>query len=283
VIRAPGFDSPDNARYRRWKRWVAEPKAARAAGMVFLEGAHLVEACLDACGDGALAPPAVVLLRASAASRPSLTELSRRLDEALALPDVLFDRLSPVAGDNGILAFVPRERPVRAPALAQPPRGTGPRFEIWLDGVQDPGNVGTCIRSAAAFGAARVVLGRGSADPWSARCLRSGMGGQFRVPVHEVDDLGIAATRHPGPVIGLDASGDATIESLTGQAAADDQAIAWVFGAEGSGLSPALAGAVSRLARITMPGHAESLNVAAAVAIVCYAQQRTLAASEQRP
>ena len=98
---------------------------------------------------------------------------------------------------------------------------------MYLEGVQDPGNVGAIIRSAAAFGLARAVLDRQCADPWSAKVLRAGQGGHFAVAVRQTDDLLAAIS---GRLICTVVEGGTPLRKadLSGR-------IAWAFGAEGQG------------------------------------------------
>jgi TrmH family RNA methyltransferase len=133
---------------------------------------------------------------------------------------------------------------------------------VVLEGVQDPGNVGAIIRSAAAFGAGTVVLDRQCADPWSPKVLRAGQGGHFAVGIRQSDDLLeamegrrlICTVVHGGtPLRQADLSGR----------------VAWAFGAEGAGLSARMVEKAA--ARVTIPmAGGESLNVAAAAAICLY-------------
>ena len=133
---------------------------------------------------------------------------------------------------------------------------------VFLEGIQDAGNVGAIIRSAAAFAIATVTLDRQCADPWSPKVLRAGMGGHFAIGIRQVDDLVAAAAGarlictvvHGGrPLRQADLSGR----------------IAWAFGAEGAGLSAQLLARAAERVTIPMAG-GESLNVAAAAAICLY-------------
>ena len=133
---------------------------------------------------------------------------------------------------------------------------------VLLEGVQDPGNVGAIIRSAAAFGAGAVVLDRQCADPWSPKVLRAGQGGHFGVGIRQVDDL-LAATEGRRLICTVVKGGRPLREAdLSGP-------IAWTFGAEGAGLSSRIVEKAA--ARVTIPmAGGESLNVAAAAAICLY-------------
>jgi len=127
--------------------------------------------------------------------------------------------------------------------------------------VQDPGNVGAIIRSAAAFGVGTVVLDRQCADPWSPKVLRAGQGGHFAIALRQTDDLVAAIS---GRLICTVVQGGTPLPkaNLSGR-------IAWAFGSEGAGLSAAVLAKAAERVTIPMAG-GESLNVAAAAAICLY-------------
>lgn len=131
---------------------------------------------------------------------------------------------------------------------------------VFLEGIQDAGNVGAIIRSAAAFGVGAITLDRQCADPWSAKVLRAGMGGHFALSIRQVDDL-VAAVAGVRLICTVVHGGQPLREAnLSG---------GWAFGAEGAGLSPALLAKAAQRVTIPMAG-GESLNVAAAAAICLY-------------
>jgi TrmH family RNA methyltransferase len=131
-----------------------------------------------------------------------------------------------------------------------------------LDGVQDPGNVGTLLRIADWYNLDRVVLGENCADLYSPKVVQASMASFARLAVHAAD-LPAALASARVPVLGCDLEG----EHVHGLEALRDAVI--VIGSEGRGLSPAVRDRVSR--RITIPryGRAESLNAAVAAAVVC--------------
>jgi len=136
---------------------------------------------------------------------------------------------------------------------------------VFLEGVQDAGNVGAIVRSAAAFGVGEVVLDRQCADAWSPKVLRAGQGGHFALGIRQVDDLGAELASFGGRLICTVARGgrplpDAELEGRLG----------WAFGGEGSGLSSATLAAANEKITIPMAAGAESLNVAATAAICLY-------------
>ncbi|HXG77113.1 MAG TPA: RNA methyltransferase [Gaiellaceae bacterium] len=136
------------------------------------------------------------------------------------------------------------------------PRGTRDvALALWR--LADPGNVGTLLRSADAFGAA-VALSDGCADPLGPRALRASAGAIFRVPLLPFDDA-------PRPRVALVAHGGRTLAGLP-----LSPPLSFVLGAEREGLPDDLLAACEEAATIPLPGPAESLNVAAAGAIALY-------------
>jgi TrmH family RNA methyltransferase len=165
---------------------------------------------------------------------------------------------------QGVLAVA--ETPVRslesiAPALAQ--RG---RLLV-LDAVQDPGNVGTLIRTGAALGVAAIVALTGTADLWNAKAVRAAAGAHFHVPgVHcTADELVPFLRAHDMPLWGS-AAGGTPLDQLTAP-----NRLAIAFGNEGAGLSPPVRDAAECLVALPMAPGIESLNVAVAAGIILYA------------
>ena len=211
-----------------------------------VEGPHLLAAALAAG-----LKPVAVFGTELALAKPEIATLVRQSRLApIVLAAPVFGAIADAETPPGIAAEFPLPELKREGAA------------VFLEGIQDAGNVGAIIRSAAAFGVATVTLDRQCADPWSPKVLRAGMGGHFAVGLRQVDDLvaAVAGTRlictvvHGGrPLREVELSGR----------------VAWAFGAEGAGLSPALLARASERVTIPMAG-GESLNVAAAAAICLY-------------
>jgi TrmH family RNA methyltransferase len=154
------------------------------------------------------------------------------------------------------------------------PAPTGPLcLALW--GVNDPGNVGTALRGALAFGAASVALGPGTADPYGPKAVRASMGALFEVPVARVRDVNelpgrkIALVAHDGgPLHEVVAAGEPS--------RADGAVAALVVGAEREGLPPDVVAACDATA--TIPVRAESLNAAMAATVALYECNRRMAA-----
>jgi RNA methyltransferase, TrmH family len=176
------------------------------------------------------------------------------------LADGLFRELSSLATPSGVLAVIPLPRPLTLPAV--------PSACVMLEDVQDPGNLGSIVRSAAAAGIDEIYLSRGCAQAWSPRVLRAGMGAHFLLRLYEGVELTQVMERCAGPVLALALDGAPLYEAdLTGS-------VALVFGSEGAGLSVQVKEAADTLLTIPMPGKAESLNVAAAVAVCLFERVR---------
>ena len=140
-----------------------------------------------------------------------------------------------------------------------------------LDRVRDPGNLGTILRTADAFGVSGVILIGETTDPYAIEAVRASMGSIFAVDLARVDEAGFIAWRRgfPGLVVGTHLDG-----------AVDLRAVDWrdptliVMGSERDGLTEALAAACDQRVRIAMSGRADSLNLAVATAITLHESVR---------
>jgi TrmH family RNA methyltransferase len=176
--------------------------------------------------------------------------------------DRVMARLSDAATPPGVLAVV------RTPDTSARPPASG--SVLVLDGVSDPGNVGTLLRTAAAFGVPVVSIG--GADPFGPKAVRASAGTCYRVGVHridELDELGQALRGEGRSVLGLAADGDRSLVEAAEQAPV--AGIALVVGSEPHGLGDEVRRHIDGLVRIPMVEGVESLNVAAAGAIALHA------------
>ena len=197
--------------------------------------------------------------------------------ETVLLPDKLFDAAVPSETPQGVAALV-RLREFSIDDVMER-ASVGP--VVVLAGVQDPGNVGTILRSAEAFGSAGVLIGEGTVNPFNSKVIRASAGSIFRLPVasskgrNEMDKISarmrgekmrlVATSSHKG--IALDAA------RLTGPCAV-------FIGSEGSGLPRHLLAQVDEWIAIPHAAQVESLNAGVAGSIVLYeaARQRRIAA-----
>lgn len=248
--------SRDNPVFRRLKKLAESARARREARMTLLDGEHLLAAYLDAGG----VPR--TLARAASGGAEKLAPFAARCAQAkaLVLPDALFAELSPVATPSGFIAEA---------AWLAPPAIAGVPLVVVLEDIQDPGNLGAMLRTAAAAGATRAVLSKACHDPWSPKALRGGQGAQFVLPLDSGVDLPgwLAGFEGDSLALALAEDGNLYARTLTGP-------LALIVGNEGAGLSAAVRAAASARVCIPMHGKVESLNAAAALAVAVFEAAR---------
>ncbi|MBI4191710.1 MAG: RNA methyltransferase [Betaproteobacteria bacterium] len=257
--------SADNARFKSLLKLARSSRERKEQGLSLLDGIHLAAAYREHAGQ----PERVVVSKSGLGN----TEIQALLKapaplEPLVLADALFKQLSTVETPTGVLAVVKTPRPRAAPADID--------ACIVLEDIQDPGNLGSILRSAAAAGIKHVFLSKGSVHAWSPRVLRAGMGAHFILQVYEQCDLLALARNFKGRMIAFSHRARKFVfdVDLTGK-------VALAFGNEGAGLSQTLADAAHEVVAIPMPGKVESLNAAAAAAVCLFERVRQLQRSGQ--
>ncbi len=260
------IQSRDNPFFKDIVKLAGSARQRAKSGQTLLDGAHLLAAYLDAGKQ-----PLHILLNGAALKDAEVEALLKRAAGVpmSQLDDRLFAELTELKTPTGILALVEIPRPLPADS----------RFALLLEDIQDPGNLGSMLRSAAAAGCDAVYLSKGCADAWSPRVLRAAMGGHFVLAIHEAADLLAVAATLPGTVFAASLHGNAGLYDcdLSGD-------VAFAIGNEGAGLSEALLAAASRRFTIPMPGKIESLNAAAATAVCLFeaVRQRSRAVPQAR-
>lgn len=243
--------SRDNPFFKQLKKLAESGRERRKTGQTLLDGVHLVAAYEAAFG----ALPTLIVGESALQKREVADFVDGR--DLVLLSDALVRDLGLVDSPSGLLAVAPV--PSRTPAVNLE------NDAILLDGVQDPGNVGTLLRTAAAVGIRQAILGPGCASAWSPKVLRAGQGAHFVLDIHEDADLDSFMA---------DFCGMTLVTCLEGATPLFDAEwhgpLAWVFGAEGLGVRPELIQAAHLKIRIPMPGAVESLNVAAAAAVCLF-------------
>lgn len=248
------ISSRDNPRLKQLRRQLRAPSAYREGGSVWLEGEHLLQACL--ARGGALRS---VLVSTSAWLHEPLRALAQAAPEVLLLDDARFGELSALQPNVAIGALVD-----------PPPAGElrGDVDTLVLDRLQDAGNVGSVLRSAAALGVQQVAALPGTAALWSPKVLRAGMGAHFGLRLVEgVEADALEALRVP--LLATSSHAEAALHEVD-----LPWPCAWVLGHEGQGIAPALQQRCAMRLRIPQPGGEESLNVAAAAAVCLYESAR---------
>jgi TrmH family RNA methyltransferase len=246
------------------ERMLARLKSGRGRakeGLVVVEGIRGAEEALDS---GARVRFAVCSSRLEFTDRGRALadRLEADVPESLWIEEDLLDVVAHTETPQGVLLVVEEPRPDLA--------DLGEGGVLALDGVQDPGNAGTLLRSAGAFGLAGVVVLKGSVDPWNSKAVRASAGGAFQLPV-----VRASASEF------LDWAEDAGRSVLVAEAGATDVADFspagdWVLvvGSEGEGVTTEIRSGASAGVSIPMPGGAESLNVGVAGSILLYALTR---------
>jgi TrmH family RNA methyltransferase len=234
-------------------------KARERASAFVAEGARVVGETLRAG-----VPLRGALVTADAADRHAdlVAALRTRGVECVTVTDAEFESAADTDRPQGVLCIAD----VPDVALASLPPAALTRVLV-LDAIQDPGNVGTLIRTAAALGAGTVVALPGTADPWSAKVVRGAAGGHFHVhvTVATLPEL-LAALGGAGVPLWAADAGGRPVRSLPAP-----DALALAVGNEGAGITPAVRGAAAEVVSLPMAPGVESLNVGVAAGILLYA------------
>jgi TrmH family RNA methyltransferase len=244
------ISSRDNPLVQRLRRLASETTAYRRQGQVWLEGEHLCTA-LRSRG----LPAAQAVVTEDAWQQPALRQLASWAAQVTTVPSTLFKSISGLESPASI-GFL-----FDLPLADAPLAGVN---TVVLDRLQDAGNVGSILRSAAALGFLQVLALKGTAGLWSPKVLRAGMGAHFALRLVEGLDEG-SCSDLAVPLVATSSHGGSLL-----QQAALPMTCAWVLGHEGQGVSATLLQRCALQVRIPQPGGEESLNVAAAAAICLY-------------
>ncbi|QOR83623.1 RNA methyltransferase [Geobacillus stearothermophilus] len=245
------IESPKNARVKQWKKLLTK-KGRDETGLFLLEGFHLVEEAIK--------------------SNAPLVELI--VDERTAVP--------PGWNVTGVPVTIVTEAVMKAISSTETPQGIaavcrqlsteleGVKTALLIDAVQDPGNLGTMIRTADAAGIDAVILGEGCADVYNPKVVRATQGSLFHLPVVKGDlAQWIARFKEQGiPVYGT-----ALENAVDYRTVPQSSSFALLVGNEGSGVRPDLLRLTTENVYIPIYGRAESLNVAVAAGILLYSLQ----------
>jgi RNA methyltransferase, TrmH family len=241
--------SRDNPLLKQIRLLTKDPGAYRKLGQIWLEGDHLCSALMQRGGH------VQMLVISESKSHLTLNYQALNAKKIIVLPDALMQELSTLESASWIGGIM------EVPTLTAlvPDAAT-----VVLDRVQDAGNVGSILRSAAAFGYSQIIAIKGTAALWSPKVLRAGMGAHFGLHLleacHEDDVAGLTI-----PVLVTSSHQGQFLHQLHAP-----WPCAWVLGHEGQGVAPSLMHRAHAHVRIPQPGGEESLNVAAAAAICLY-------------
>lgn len=252
--------SASNSLFKELKLLATRSQTRRKMGKSLLDGVHLTEAYLQHYGF-----PALCIASESALLHPEAATLIARCEtggvECIVFPDGQFSMFSQVEHGVGLL-FV-----IDTPQLSQPTTFT--QSAVLLDNLQDPGNLGSILRSAAAAGIKQIFCSSGTVYAWSPKVLRAGMGAHFLLEIFENVDLLALVSNAKIPVLATSSYAQKSIFQADLKAP-----VAWLFGHEGQGVAEDLLAKASHQVVIPHLGEMESLNVAAAAAICFFEQVR---------
>lgn len=250
--------SKQNSLVKSLRKLVDSKRARTASQKTISEGIHLLEIQLSV----GVVPELVVLAQRCMTDSAILKLLEGSPgSRVVVLTDSVFDSIAPADTPLGLLAISQQIMPVSNPIQTID--------TLVLDRVQDPGNVGSLIRTAVAAGIRQVILSPGCADAWSPRCLRAGQGAQWVASIFADTDLSDFIGSYQGAVA-------ATVLSDGNNLYEQDfsRATAWLFGNEGQGVDLLYVNYATHRVTIPMPGNMESLNVNAAAAVCLFEQVR---------
>lgn len=246
--------SVQNAKIQRLRALFSQRKERAARGEFAVEGVRLFEEALHSGWQ-----PRLALYTADLSPR-GLEVVVRCREIGVEVEEVdprVFKSVVDTENPQGLVGVFSQR------VLALPEH---PDFLLVADGLRDPGNLGTLLRTAAAAGTQAVLLTPGSVDPFSPKVLRAGMGAQFRLPVEELGWEDLARVLKPSVqvyVAETDSGTDCWDLDLRGS-------IALVVGAEAEGTGPQMRALADGFVRIPMPGRAESLNAAVAAGVLLF-------------
>jgi TrmH family RNA methyltransferase len=252
------IQSRENPQFKALVRLASSSRERRKTGSTIIEGEHLVRAYAESGGVSE-----TVLASESAMAKPEIRKL---IETALAksravLSDALLARISQLVSAAGVAAVI------RTPQPGPPPHGAIDC--VLIENIQDPGNLGSILRTSVAAGVRHVFLSRDSVFAWAPKVVRAAMGAHFSLSILQDLDLAEFARAFRGTVVATEPRAGASLYDLDLKGP-----VAWVFGNEGAGLSAKIAGIAIHRVCIPMPGPAESLNVAATAAICLFEQVR---------
>ncbi|MFA7667995.1 MAG: RNA methyltransferase [Burkholderiaceae bacterium] len=254
--------SRDNADYRLLQRVLAGRRApgerSGDSRRIALEGVHLCQSWLEFKGQ-----PELAFFDGERLSHPEIAGLLRAVGDARVriCSSTLLRGVSQVVQGQGVIFIASAPQPEVPLRLRN--------NCLWLDRIQDPGNMGTLLRTAAAAGMREIFASTACVAAWSGKVLRSAQGAHFVLDIHEGQDLNALTQRLDIPLLAtaLEAAHPLYDTELP-------ESAAWVFGNEGQGVAPALLARADLRLFIPHDAAVESLNVAVAAGICLFEQRR---------
>lgn len=252
------INSLDNPIFKNLKKLNSQAKERKKQQKTLLDGIRLIESYLQNVG-----LPELLIVSVGAQARDDVAALLHRCADVrlVRLSEQLFNQISPSDTPAGIMAMI----------QIPPEVASSSDCCILLEDIQDPGNLGSILRSAAAAGINTAYISRDSADAWSPRVLRGGMGAHFVMRIFERSVLSNIAAQFPGMIVATSPSAKQSVYEcdLSGS-------VAFIIGNEGAGISEQLMSLATLCINIPLQSSVESLNVAAAAAVCFFERLRQI-------
>lgn len=254
------ISSRDNPLFKELKHLATSSQARRKSGRTLLDGVHLCQAYWQHLG-----APQLCIVSESSRTHHEVEEILALClqtgTQCICLPEALYHALSQVEHGIGLMFIIPTPNPAFPAMLTE--------SSVVLDNLQDPGNLGSILRSAAGAGIKHVFCSVGTAFAWSPKVMRAGMGAHFLLNIFENVDLQNLLHATSIPILATSSHTDKTIYQMN-----LNQPVVWLFGHEGQGVASDLMALASDTVTIPQRPEIESLNVAASAAICFFEQVR---------
>ncbi len=255
------ISSTQNPSVKQLKKYTENARARNKDKVMLLDGFHLLEEYLTQFDDRDVQ----IFYTKNAENTPDFQKLKLDRIKRHCVETHVMNFISPAKTPAGIVSLVPLPQKKEAEYEAL-------KNILVLESIQDPGNLGTIIRTASAAGFEDIFLSADCTDPYSPKCLRSGMGAQFRLNIYQDQDLGAVIKNFEdqgGKIYGTSLQAEKSLYDLT-----FSEKTGFVFGNEGQGLSKNIEEALTHKIIIPMHNDTESLNVAMATTVVCFEWRR---------
>ena len=262
------ISSRDNALYKEVKQLAASASTRKKTGKTLLDGVHLCQSYLQYRGAPELCVVSVESIRHHEVST-LIASCEATGVQCVVLPENLYQAVSQVDNGVGLLFVIATPQSHVTMPLTQ--------SAVLLDNLQDPGNLGSILRSAAGAGIKQVFCSVGCASAWSPKVLRAGMGAHFLLDIFEGVDLHALLRDTQVPVLATSSHTRTSIYQTD-----LNRAVIWLFGHEGQGVDPTLMALASTTVMIPQQAEIESLNVAASAAICFFEQVRQQLANSKK-
>lgn len=251
--------STKNPQIKTVKKYLDNARARTKDQIIILDGDHLVQEYQTQFPT----TPIRCFITESFLKSPTFPKLNRSFDELEVVENHVMNHITPTKTPSGIVALAPmpqikKENPKNLNNI------------ILLENIQDPGNLGTIFRTARASGFQDVFLSQDCTDPYSPKCLRAGMGAQFKINIQTNHNLSEVVKSFPGTIYGTSLQSDQSLYDIKWS-----ERVGFVLANEGQGLSSELDSLLQAKFIIPMVNDTESLNVAMAATVVCFEYARS--------